>query len=221
MFSPEKPIETQSQDLLGRYGFARAISSAISEYQFEDSIVIGLYGKWGTGKSSLINLIVEDMKKVDEDKKQDEKNIIIHFNPWNYSDQNQLTIQFFNTLSSSLRLPCHAKDAIRAGEKLEIYAKFFQPLSLFSQVSVLPILFSKIFGSVGKASKKWGESHKKSLYETKMELNRHLVKLKSKIIIVIDDIDRLNNNEIRQMFQLIKSLGDSQILCIWLLLIKM
>ncbi|MEI8013088.1 MAG: P-loop NTPase fold protein, partial [Candidatus Omnitrophota bacterium] len=33
-------------------------------------------------------------------------------------------------------------------------------------------------------------------------------KLPNKIIIVIDDIDRLNHVEIRQIFQLVKSLGD-------------
>lgn len=208
MFSPEKPINFASQDLLGRLHFAKALSQSINTYESNDSIVIGLYGPWGSGKSSLTNLILEDIKKSDDEKNDDEQNIIVNFNPWNFSDQNQLISQFFNTLSSKLKLPSHAVDAIKAGEKLESYAKFFVPFSLIPQISAPTTLISSLFGSMGKASKKWGENNQKNLYETKKELNTHLSKIKSKIIIIIDDIDRLNNTEIRQIFQLIKSLGD-------------
>ncbi|MDN3515971.1 MAG: KAP family NTPase [Candidatus Brocadia sp.] len=41
------------------------------------------------------------------------------------------------------------------------------------------------------------------------ELNDLLAKQPNKIIVVIDDIDRLSNAEIRQIFQLIKSLGEN------------
>ena len=41
-----------------------------------------------------------------------------------------------------------------------------------------------------------------------MSLIQILTELPYKIIIVVDDIDRLNNTEIRQIFQLVKALAD-------------
>ncbi len=40
------------------------------------------------------------------------------------------------------------------------------------------------------------------------ELLNYIESLNKKILIVIDDIDRLNNNEIQQIFQLVKMLGN-------------
>jgi len=54
----------------------------------------------------------------------------------------------------------------------------------------------------------WGNLKSNDLSAIRAELNDLLAKQPHKIIVVIDDIDRLNNTEIRQIFQLIKSLGD-------------
>lgn len=75
-------------------------------------------------------------------------------------------------------------------------------------ISVPAIIFSNVFKRFGNASKSWGDIKSKELTVVKDDLNKLLSKSKSKIIIVIDDVDRLNNIEIRQIFQLIKSLGD-------------
>jgi predicted KAP-like P-loop ATPase len=64
------------------------------------------------------------------------------------------------------------------------------------------------FSSGGKTFTKMGEAYKKDLSATKKDIEKHLNKLDKKILIIIDDIDRLNNTEIKQIFQLIKSLGN-------------
>lgn len=208
MFSPEQPIKSSNQDLLDRHHFAKALSQSIISYKSDESIVVGLYGPWGSGKTSLINLITEETEKSNQKKRKNEQTIIIRFNPWNFSDQNQLIAQFFKELSLQLKRKDHAEDAIKAGNKLETYAQFFLPLSLIPQVTAPALFLSQIFGSVGKSAALWGNKNQKDLYEIRSELNTLLKPLKSKILIIIDDVDRLNNTEIRQVFQLIKSLGD-------------
>jgi len=52
-------------------------------------IVIGLYGKWGVGKSSVVNMLLEHISNIKEIK-EDEKPIVLEFNAWNFSEQNQL-----------------------------------------------------------------------------------------------------------------------------------
>jgi len=102
----------------------------------------------------------------------------------------------------------YGADAKKAGEWLELYAKFFEPLTIIPQVGLIALIFSKVFKYVGSGAKSWGDLKSNDLSAIKAELNGLLEKQSHKIIIVIDDIDRLNDTEIRQIFQMIKSLGD-------------
>lgn len=208
MFKPDQPIKSYEEDILGRRPFAQSLGNAILSYKEKDSIVIGLFGAWGSGKTSIINMALEHIDLVSKNKTEDEKPIVIRFNPWNYSDQNQLVTQFFRQLSVVLRRPDYASDAKKAGEQLETYAKFFEPLALIPTVGPFASILSKVFKKVGSATRSWADFKSNDLDTIRSELNKLLGKQPHKIIVVIDDIDRLNNTEIRQIFQLIKSLGD-------------
>lgn len=50
-YSTDRPIEMVEQDLLGRSSFSNQLGKAIYEYNGKDGLVIGLFGKWGTGKT--------------------------------------------------------------------------------------------------------------------------------------------------------------------------
>ena len=51
-----------------------------------EGLVIGLYGKWGTGKTSVINMAMQELKEISA--KDENPPIVIKFLPWNYSDKN-------------------------------------------------------------------------------------------------------------------------------------
>jgi len=90
MFAPDAPIETGKEDLLGRNAFAVAFAKAIASFSGEESFVIGIHGKWGSGKSSILNLVVEQIGKQNVDKSESARLHVLRFNPWNFADQNQL-----------------------------------------------------------------------------------------------------------------------------------
>lgn len=210
MFKPDQPISTTDDDLLQRSPFAKSLAESFVKYEDSHSIVTGLYGKWGSGKSSVINMCIEHIEELANELPKKEKPIVIKFNPWNYSDQNQLISQFFKQLSLALKRTDFGEDAIKAADQLEAYAEFFEPLALIPEPSLglLAAATSKVMKRVGFAARKWGELKKKDLEATRKDLDRILEKQKRKIVIIIDDIDRLNSTEIRQMFQLVKLLGD-------------
>jgi predicted KAP-like P-loop ATPase len=208
MFKTDQPISSFDEDILGRSSFSKSIGKAILSYKDKNSIAIGLFGAWGSGKTSIINMAVEHIESEAKEKPNNEKPIIIRFNPWNYSDQNQLISQFFRQMSVALKKEDHAKNAKEAGKQLKTYAKFFDTLALFPVVSPYAEQASKVFKNVGSAAEDWGKTKSKDLDSIKTDLNKLLAKQNHKIIVIIDDIDRLNNTEIRQVFQLVKSLGD-------------
>ena len=204
MLNTDKPITKRGEDFLNRKVFADNISTAIKNYDNNsDSLAIGLYGKWGAGKTSIVNMITEVLDT-------DENIIVFKFEPWIYSDTQQLISHFFREFAKAVKHKDHALDAIRVGEELETYATFFKPMSLIPEptVSLMSLASSKVLGGVGKAAKRWGKLKTKNISSTKESIEKHLLKLDKKILIVIDDIDRLNNTEIRQVFQMIKILGN-------------
>lgn len=202
VFHSDKPIETSREDTLNRAKFSEALSEAILNYKVVDSLVIGLYGKWGSGKTSVINMSLESLNEI----KEEERPIIIKFNPWNFSDQNQLISQLFRQMAKALGEKDLRGSAEKAGSMLEEYSKLFETLGILSSITDGGV-GAWIIGQAGKVFKSWGQK-KKDLQAQKSGINELLKKLDRKIVVVIDDIDRLNNVEIRQIFQSVKVLGD-------------
>ncbi|MDI9597584.1 MAG: P-loop NTPase fold protein, partial [Atribacterota bacterium] len=128
MFKPDQPIQSNRDDKLNRSAFAESLGEAILKYKEKDSIVVGLFGTWGSGKTSIINMVLEHIGLASKNCNVDDKPIVTKFNPWNYSDQNHLVIQYFKHLSVVLQKPDYSENVKEAGRQLGIYANFFSPL---------------------------------------------------------------------------------------------
>ena len=57
-YNADRPIENLEQDRLGRASFSKQLGQAIYEYKSSEGIIIGLFGKWGSGKTSVINMMI-------------------------------------------------------------------------------------------------------------------------------------------------------------------
>ena len=62
--APDDPIGWEDVDALGLKRIARALSKFLRNRNTDPSVVFGISGPWGTGKSSLMNLVAEDLKEV-------------------------------------------------------------------------------------------------------------------------------------------------------------
>ncbi|RRD37741.1 NTPase [Fusobacterium nucleatum] len=201
MFCSEKPIISKENDLLGRAKVASYLAKEIEHYKNRDSLTIGIVSKWGSGKTSFINMILENFKGND-------KYIVIKFNPWNMSSRKQLISDFFLQLSNNIKKENKSNKIIGTiGKTLGTLSKFFKPLGLIPPLSLL--------GTIGDITEKasgfineYLEAEKEDLETLKGNINQELEDLDKKLLIVIDDIDRLCDEEIREIFQLVKSIAD-------------
>jgi len=98
MFLPDKAITQETEDLLNRSKFAHRLAETIRDWKKEESIVIGLYGPWGSGKSSIINLTIKHLIELTKNWSPENKPIVIWFNPWNFIEKDQLLRAFFQQL---------------------------------------------------------------------------------------------------------------------------
>lgn len=197
MFNTDQPIKVAKEDLLGRAAFAKSLAKAITLNQSKESLTLGLYGSWGSGKTSVLNLIEEELFELSEKLTSTEKPIIIRFNPWNISNQEQLLKQFFVELSHAIKINAFKDTRNDLGNLIEKYS------------NLLAVLVPPI-GTWGQIMAKMLKRERKEdpLSTVKKKLYSNLLDIEFKIIIMIDDIDRLNSYEIRQVFQLVKVIAD-------------
>lgn len=193
-YSSDKPINKISEDLLGRAPFSFQLAKAITNYKENLGLVIGIYGSWGTGKTSIINMIENEISNFEDD-----KTIFIRFSPWNYSDKDSLIRLFFESLKIKLNIQRNKK----INNAIDNYLEALDILTIF------PFFNTNLVGIFKKIIKSIRNNNEISDLETnKRSLEKHLVETNKKIIVVIDDLDRLTNIQIREIFQLVKQVAD-------------
>jgi len=180
-YTADKPISTEKDDRFQRYPFAKRIADTIINRKSKESIVFGLFGAWGEGKSSVLNFINEELQK-------DEQIIRIDLNPWRYSDEDTLLYTFFKKIAEAL-----GKELETNGEKFKGFVKKYG-----SAGSVLGFDFSGIGKSIAELD----------LEKLKERIDEFLEGSSSKVVIFIDDIDRLDKQEIYALFRLVKLTAD-------------
>lgn len=167
------PINNKTEDLLDYNKTALKISKIISNISGNKAISIGILAPWGSGKTSLLNLISEEIK---------DKAIIVKFNPRNSKSADCIQEDFFTELIHSLK---------RYHSNIyTILNEYMDALKLVdNNASIIKLLFSKHYDrGILKA-----------------ELNSIIKDLTKKLVVIIDDLDRLLPEEIIEVFKLIDS----------------
>ena len=203
-------IKHKREDLLNRKKFASKISDSILSYKDIEPLTIGIIGKWGSGKSSLINLILCYLDFEIENKTLDKDYIIIHFNPWFFSNQENLYLQFFKLVLEKIttheyekyslfdRATTHRRSIFKKlkTETLDEYVNFLQSnQTVPNNIMTYGVNSNQL------------ESYY-SLLAHKELCDNYFKDSKYKIIVIIDDMDRLKNEEIKQVVTLVKSFAD-------------
>lgn len=108
-FASDRPITKIEEDLLGRSEFSTDLANAMASWRGRDSLVVALHGDWGSGKSSIKNMVLSQLNEISEDKPD-----VIEFSPWEWAAQDKITASFFQEISKSIG----RKDGTKSGKKL-------------------------------------------------------------------------------------------------------
>ena len=142
------------------------------------SFCLGIEGSWGSGKSFMLKLIEQNIKK---------EAITIDFNPWKGNETKNIFRDFFFTLSESL-----SKYDKSINNKL---IRYYTILSDDNSGSIWYYLKNFLFNT-------------QSLQGISKKINERLACLKQPIVIFIDDIDRLQAEEIFDLLKLIRNISN-------------
>lgn len=195
----DQALNSKEDDELGRYPFAVQIAEGlITSYSSNnESLVIGINGAWGAGKSTLVNFIVAEIKKQSFENKL-ENPIILKFNPWMFSGQKELQMIFLKQLYSEFR-----KFDSEIGKLSEKFSAFL------NKVGFLKYVHPGI-NEIAKDTKDYIDKLNEgpSLEDLKKDVDSIILENKVRLYIIIDDIDRLLPQEITEIFQMVKLNGN-------------
>lgn len=120
-FDPDLPLTNPEDDRLKRDGFSQELAEHIGSWSGKESIVIGINGNWGTGKSTVKNFIKHHLSQ------RDPKPTMVEYNPWEWSGQNKLLEGFLSEIGIALGKKDKAKqykDLAKKWNRFASYVKF-------------------------------------------------------------------------------------------------
>ena len=197
-FNSDQAKDKKEQDALGFADSAEATAKSIFSGEYLDGFVIGIEGEWGSGKTTYINFIREYLENNHHEFK------IIEFKPWLHSSQENLIAAYFKLLN---------EETVNVFSKNKNIKKAFANItdiinygtSAFAGVTgntVWTFPANKLMSWFSKTLRKLPTLE--SQYES---IQKELTKAKTPLLVVIDDLDRLDSDEIKTMLKLVKSVG--------------
>ena len=184
----DAPIRSLSEDQLGRRSFARVLATEVLAAPAARGYVMGLTGPWGSGKTSILNMTVDAIG---------DQAIVIQFNPWMFSGTETLVSSFFAEIAKQLG----SKEAKLKGiaSKLATYGQLLSPLAAVVGAGTAVQGAASILQALAAAP---------SVYEQHQELRTLLEGLDKRLVVVVDDVDRLRPEEILDIVRLVRLVGD-------------
>jgi DNA polymerase III delta prime subunit len=178
----DRPIKTVAEDIFDRASFAKQIADTIARRRDPSSLVVGIYGPWGDGKTSTLAMVKEYLESHADVLPMD-------YNPWFYGDSTEaISRSFFHSIRNKL-------------EKSGWFSK--------ENIGELMATYGRAIPRVGDALQGVGEAiTTEALVETRDKVGGILRKHGKKIVIFIDDIDRLDRRDIQTLFKLVRLSGD-------------
>lgn len=191
------PLNDIAQDRFGREPIVELIVGSINQMVSTNHpcTVYGIYGKWGEGKTSLMNFV---KNKLIAQGKSDGVNIV-EFNPWLVNNDEALLREFFKSIMTDM------DDVVR-----DAFMKYGS-LAIFASKTIVNAA-APGFGSALARGIKWAqkalEDSKYTLSELKKKASEAIIKSKRHLVVMIDDVDRLDKEELHTVLRLIRQVAD-------------
>lgn len=183
-FDSDVPIESDADDLFQRKNLAKdSVEKLLNTDTSKGAFTFGIVSPWGYGKSSFMNLMRQKIKE-----KYQNECLVIEFNPWTYAynDNTNIISLFFNELRSHLK----QYDNVLSRQLID---------------------YSKALSSIGTPETKIASvvidyiTPPSKLDDKINAIKTSITNIGKKIIIFVDDIDRLEKDEIMEVLKLIRN----------------
>lgn len=211
----DRAIEGADDDALDRGPFVQSLIRSVVSTERDlrgrivgrrsTGFVVGLTGEWGLGKSSILNLVKEQLDSF-------EHVAVATINPWLFKNRDDLLKAYFSALREALGKTL--KERARAVQnQLE---KYKTAIGIGGTVAAAAI---DMHGGSGVATAAWKTKGKPAVDklqkapdlspdDERKSLEKKLAKSQTAVVVLIDELDRVEDEEVRAVAQMIKAVGD-------------
>ncbi len=181
-FEVDEAIEIkENNDLLNRHKFIKKIAEKIRNTTSKNgSFPIGVVAAWGAGKTTFLNTLKSEFTDPNAF-------VLVDFNVWKCNDTSLIIETLFKLLREQLKA-----DSFTIGKKLQHYA-----------TDLLKETNNEGLKSIANLTEVFSQNP--NIEEQYDLINDELKRINKKIIILIDDIDRLDKKEIYEVIRLIRN----------------
>lgn len=159
-------------DLLNRKSIINQLYNTIINCEPATNFTIGLNGKWGSGKTTIIKNVLRIMNNND----LLDNYVIVNFNPWKYDDEKVILKAFLNKILNNIQF------SIDESTKETLIQ------------DVINVVFDSKIASLGNLLNK---EFKKLNTEPEISsvVNNYLINNDKKMLIIIDNLDRIDSEK--------------------------
>lgn len=188
------PKSNLAEDEFNRKCLVELISNSIGSTTrtSHPCICYSIYGRWGEGKTTVLNFVRDHLVVEYSDSVR-----IVQFNPCIVTGENELIREFFSSV---------LENDIWDDEIRKILSKYAKLLTLslryISSLNTWTSFISNIFEDNKVLFKE------RSLSSQKRIIIEHLRNSPKHLVVFIDDVDRLDSDEVRALFRVIRQVAD-------------
>lgn len=177
------PIWQPKHVVDGRECLAKSMAKMIMESPMrEQSFAVGIEAGWGEGKTTVLSQIEEAVV---------DNMIVVKFNPWSATSPKMLIGEFFEALYDALS-PTNSS----LGKALSSYSELLQGINELSEIPFLSSMLEKL------------KAPDKSTQSLRKKIEYDLQRLDKGVLVLIDDLDRLDADELFETLRLIRNTAD-------------
>lgn len=189
-FLTDHPLTEEEEALSGWTSQAQTLTQKLlATDTSRAAFSLGIVASWGEGKSSFMGIMQRYLQQAQREV------IVMHFNPWLYDKEVQLTKVFFEELRRTL-VPYSSK----LSKSIDNYAD----------------LLLAVDSSWLKLAHELLRLSQRSTTEQFDKLSRDIKELGRRVVIFIDDVDRLTREELLELFNLVRN--SSNLPCLYFVL---
>ena len=183
----DAPIHKWAEDILHRRPFVEVLKTAIMRVDVRNGAeYIGVFGEWGSGKTSVVNLLKHDMKA-------DKSAVFVDFAPWDFRSADDAVDGF-------MRIIAHVAFRNGAYAVGDSFSDYLQILRLRKT--------DTDYGSVGLILElvRWRFYHIfLNAQRHKILLMRRLRLMPKRIVVTLDDLERMPKADVSEILRTIKT----------------
>lgn len=175
--NPDQPIDDPSLDRFDRLPFAQGVANMIAELPVSESVVVAINGAWGEGKTTLVGFVAKELRAACE---------VIEFNPWLADDETEMLADLLAKLDS----------AATGGDR-----KLKKGLARLAKIA------KKLTGSSSATADFIARSVSSVLSDlarSRDAIGTAIAASGRRVVVLVDDIDRLDADETFRLFRTIK-----------------